>query len=59
SPCCPLFEVEVGPGRCGMVISAGLNPIAAVEEARIPTRSHAMAAVEDFEHLTDINELSL
>ena len=42
-----------------MVISAGLNPIAAVEEARIPTRSHAMAAVEDFEHLTDINELSL
>jgi len=59
SPSCPLFEVEVGPGRCGMVISAGLNPIAAVEEARIPTRSHAMATVEDFEHLTDINELSL
>jgi len=57
SPSCPLFEVEVGPGRCGLAISAGLNPVAALGEAGIPTRSHAMATAIDFDQLTDINEL--
>jgi HTH-type transcriptional regulator, global nitrogen regulator NrpRI len=58
SPSCPLFEVEVGPDLCGMAISAGLNPIAAVEEAGITTVSHAMTTLADFDQFTDINELS-
>jgi len=57
SASCPVFEADVPPGRCGLVIAAGLNPIAAVEESGIPTRSHAMTAMFSFEALTDVNDL--
>jgi len=57
SPSCPLFEVEVGPERCGLVIAAGLNPIAAIEEAGIPTVSHALTTLVEFDQLVDVNEL--
>jgi len=57
NPSSPLFEVEVGPGRCGLVIAAGLNPVAAVEEAGIPTSSHALTALYPYEQLVDANEL--
>ena len=51
-----LTEAQVGLGRCGMVVCAGLNAIAAVEEAGIGTDSHAMASVMDYDKLTDIDD---
>jgi len=58
-PSQPLCEAQVGLGRCGMVVCAGLNAIAAVEEARIATVSHAMATICDWGELTDIDEVRL
>lgn len=58
SPSSPLLEVDIAPGRCGLVIAAGLNPVAAVEEAGIPTISHALTDVFDYEKLVDVNEVS-
>lgn len=55
----PLTEVQVGLGRCGMIVCAGLNAIAAVEEARIPTVSHAMETIVDYEQLTHIDQARL
>lgn len=47
----PVLGVPVGMGRAGIVIYGGLNPIAAVEEAGIPTESKALTALEDFSRL--------
>jgi hypothetical protein len=47
----PLLEVPVSPGRVGLVVVGGLNPLAAVEEAGIPTRNRAMGTLMPFEHL--------
>jgi len=58
-PSQPLCEAQVGLGRCGMVVCAGLNAIAAIEEARIATISRAMATVCDFSQLTDIDDVRL
>jgi repressor of nif and glnA expression len=41
-----------------LVIAAGLNPVAAVEEAGVPTISHALTDVFDYEKLVDVNEVS-
>jgi len=58
-PSQPLCEAQVGLGRCGMVVCAGLNAIAAVEEARIATVSYAMATICDYAQLTDIDDVRL
>ncbi len=47
----PLLDFPVPEGRTGMVVSGGLNPIAAVEEAGIPTTNFAMHSLLDFEEL--------
>ena len=47
----PLLDVPVSPGRVGAIVSAGLNPIAAVEEQGIPTESFAMSTLCDFKEL--------
>ena len=47
----PLLEVPVSPGRVGLVVVGGLNPLAAVEEAGIPTRNRAMGTLMPFENL--------
>lgn len=53
----PLYETNVNTSRCGLVIAAGLNPVAALEESGIPTMSHAMTTTTTYDELTDINEL--
>lgn len=53
----PVFEVPVGIERVGMVIVGGLNPIAAVEEAGIPTESKAMSTLYEFSQLTPFKEI--
>ena len=47
----PLLDVPVSQGRVGLVVAAGLNPLAAVEEAGIATENHAMAVLYEFGRL--------
>jgi repressor of nif and glnA expression len=46
-----LLDVPVSQGRVGLVVAAGLNPVAAVEEAGIPTENRAMASLCEFDEL--------
>jgi len=52
----PLLEIPVSPGRVGLVVVGGLNPMAAVEEAGIPTRNRAMGTLMPFEELKTYQE---
>ena len=54
----PLLDIPVAPGRAGLVVAAGLNAIAAVEEAGIETENHAMAAVHEFTELIPVAGLA-
>jgi len=46
-----VLDIPVAQGRVGIIVAAGLNPIAAVEEAGISTESHAMAELFEFDRL--------
>ena len=50
-PSRPLAEVPVDVGRAGLIVAAGLNAIAAVQEAGIPTANRAMARLCKFQDL--------
>jgi HTH-type transcriptional regulator, global nitrogen regulator NrpRI len=54
----PLLDIPVAQGRVGLVVSAGLNPIAAVEEAGIDTQSQALATLHEFGRLISAARLS-
>ena len=53
-PSRPLVEVPVDHGRAGIVITTGLNPVAAVQEAGIPTRNRALARLAEFGTLVSL-----
>jgi HTH-type transcriptional regulator, global nitrogen regulator NrpRI len=53
----PLIEMPVGLDKTGMIIVGGLNPIAALEEAGIMTRSKAMSTLYKFSGLVKFREL--
>ncbi|NWF52961.1 MAG: DUF128 domain-containing protein [Nitrospirae bacterium] len=53
----PLLEMPVSVDKAGMVIVGGLNPIAALEEAGIPTLSKAMSTLYKFSELIKFKEL--
>ncbi|MEW6674443.1 MAG: NrpR regulatory domain-containing protein [Nitrospirota bacterium] len=53
----PLLEMPVGIDKAGMIIVGGLNPIAAIEEAGIPTESMAMSTLYKFSELIKFKEL--
>jgi len=50
-PSRPLADIPVDRGRAGLIVAAGLNPIAAVQEAGIPTQNRAMARLCEFQDL--------
>lgn len=52
----PLLDIPVSPGRCGLIVSAGLNPLAAVDEYGIETVNLAMACLFGFADLTPVEE---
>ncbi len=52
-----LLEIPVPLERIGVILYAGLNASAAVEEAGIETTSHAMGGLVDFSELTDFRQL--
>ncbi len=56
SPNTPLLEVPVGMDRAGMVVVGGLNPVAALEEAGIPTESKAMSVMVEYSELALFKE---
>jgi len=52
----PLLEMPVGMDKAGMVIVGGLNPIAALEEAGIPTESKAMSTLYEYSKLISFKD---
>lgn len=53
----PLFEIPVGEGRAGVLVAAGLNPIAALCEAGIPVTFQSLAEVSDVARFGDFHEV--
>jgi repressor of nif and glnA expression len=56
SPNRPLLEIPVGMDKAGIIIVGGLNAIAAVEEAGIPTESKAMSTLIGFDRLEKFDD---
>lgn len=52
----PLLDIPVAPRRCGLVVAAGLNPLAAVEEAGIETCNHTMGCLAELRDLLPAEE---
>jgi len=50
-PGLPLLGIPVSEGRVGMIVSGGLNPLAAVEAAGITTENTAMKTLFEFDQL--------
>jgi hypothetical protein len=50
----PTLQIPVANGYVGLVILAGLNPLAAVEEAGISTQNMSMYTMVDFQELTTL-----
>lgn len=48
----PTLQIPVASGYAGLVILAGLNPLAAVEEAGINTQNMSLCQMIDFDRLT-------
>ncbi|HWR58390.1 MAG TPA: NrpR regulatory domain-containing protein [Thermodesulfovibrionales bacterium] len=53
----PLLQMPVGVDKAGMVVVGGLNPVAAVEEAGIPTQSSAMSTLFEYSDLVRFRDL--
>ncbi|MFP4056296.1 MAG: DUF128 domain-containing protein [Candidatus Brocadiia bacterium] len=53
----PLLEVPVPQGRAGLVVVGGLNPLAAVEEAGIPTHNTALTGLFEYASLVPYDQL--
>ncbi len=52
-----LLEIPVPLERIGVILHAGLNPAAAIEEAGIETTSHAMGGLVDFSELVNFRQV--
>lgn len=50
----PTLQIPVNNGYAGMVILAGLNPLAAVEESGINTQNMSLCTMIDFQKLTPL-----
>lgn len=57
SPNQPLHDIPVAQGRAGIIVSGGLNAVAAVVEADIAVTSAAMSTLYEFERMIDYTEL--
>ncbi|MCX7914158.1 MAG: NrpR regulatory domain-containing protein [Thermodesulfovibrionales bacterium] len=53
----PLLEIDVGIDKVGLIVVGGLNPIAAIHEANIPTESKAMSTLFEYSKLLRFNEI--
>ncbi len=53
----PVLDIPVTPGRIGLVVIAGLNPIAILEELGYPIQSRALSGLLDFTRTITVDEL--
>lgn len=53
----PLFDVPVEEGRAGLIVSGGLNPVAALCEAHAEVQFHSLHEVEDASRFSDFHVL--
>ncbi len=53
-----MLEFTIEEGRTGLIITGGLNPTAAIEEAGIPTSNYALCSLVDFSQLIHYKELA-
>jgi len=53
----PLLEIPVGEGRMGVIVTGGLNPLAALEEKGVHIHARALAALVDYRELFPYPEL--
>jgi len=53
----PTLQIPVSSGYAGMVILAGLNPIAAVEETGIDTQNTSLSMMMDYQRLTRLSDV--
>jgi HTH-type transcriptional regulator, global nitrogen regulator NrpRI len=51
----PTIQMPVASGYAGLVVLAGLNPLAAVEEAGISTQNMSLCAMVDFQELKPLS----
>lgn len=51
----PLFDIPVEEGRAGLIVKAGMNPIAALCEARMDVTFASLAELADVELFEDFN----
>lgn len=56
-PAQPLLGIPVTPGRVGVLVIAGLNPIAILEEMGYQVYSRALSGLMDFSRLITVDEL--
>jgi hypothetical protein len=52
----PVCEVPIELNRVGVILIGGLNPVAAATELGIPSESHAMSTVVDYQTLKSVYE---
>ncbi len=52
----PTLQIPVSSGYAGLVILAGLNPLAAVEETGIDTQNMSLSVMMDFQKLKSLSE---
>lgn len=55
----PLFGIPVGEGRTGLVVHAGLNPVAALEESGIENMSRSLAGLIEYGQFHEFNEIRM
>jgi len=55
-PSQPLLDFPVHEGRTGILVKGGLNPLAAVEEAGMPTTNFALCTLFEFQQLIHYSE---
>jgi HTH-type transcriptional regulator, global nitrogen regulator NrpRI len=53
----PLLGLPVTPGNVGVVTLGGLNPVAALEEARVTNQSRVMGTLCDYTELSSVEAL--
>ena len=53
----PLLDIPVAKERAGMIVTGGLNPIAAIHEAGIQVTMKSLAGLEDVNAFTTFKEV--
>jgi repressor of nif and glnA expression len=52
----PVCEIPIEPGRIGVILIGGLNPVAAAVEAGLAVESLAMSTVIDYRKMMSISK---